>query len=67
MQRIGRTFAQLAFATAMGLAAGTFVPMSVLLASLAGLAGGRWILQRRRTPFAQLVLHLGSSSSRRAA
>lgn len=67
MQRIGRTFAQLAFATAMGLAAGTFLPMPILLSSLAGLAGGRWILQRRRTPLAQRVLYFGSHSPRRAA
>ena len=67
MQRIGRVFSQLAVATALGLAAGTFVSMPVLLSAFVFLAGGRLILQRRRTRFARLVLHLGSNSTRRAA
>lgn len=67
MQRIGRLFAQLAFSTAFGLAAGTFLPLPILVSCLVILTGGRSILQRRRTPFARLVLNLGSSSQRRAA
>lgn len=67
MQRIGRVFALLAVSTALGLAAGTFVSTPLLLALLAGLTGGRLILQRRRSRFSQLVLNFGSSSFRRAA
>jgi hypothetical protein len=68
MHRIGRVFAQMAVATAIGLAAGTFVPMPVLLSSLVCLTGGRVILQQHRSSrFARLALHFGSSASRRAA
>src|SRR4051812_19833728 len=67
MQRIGRAFAQLMFSTAVGLAAGTFVPVPILLSLLAGLTGGRLILQRRRSRFSKLLLNFGSSTSRRAA
>jgi hypothetical protein len=67
MQRIGRVFAHIAFATAFGLAAGTLVPIPVLLSSLVCLTGGRLILQRRHSRFAQLALHFGSSRSSRAA
>jgi hypothetical protein len=67
MQRIGRVFAQLAFSTAFGLAAGTFVSVPILLSLLVCLTGGRLILRRRRSRLSQLVLNYGSSSSRRAA
>jgi hypothetical protein len=67
MQRIGRLFSQMAFATACGLAAGEFVPMVVLASALIGLVGGRFILQRSGTRRARHILHLGSSSLRRAA
>jgi hypothetical protein len=67
MQRIGRAFSQMAFATAVGLAAGTFVPMPILLSSLVFLAGGRLMLQRQRSRFAERVLYFGGSKSRRAA
>jgi hypothetical protein len=67
MHKIARTFTQLAAATAMGLSTGRLLPMPVLLSLLAGLMGGRLILQRRRTRFSRLVLHFGSSESRRRA
>jgi hypothetical protein len=67
MQRIGRTFAQLAFATALGLAAGEFLPISLLASSLVSLAGLRFVLQRRHTRRARLVLYFGGNKSRRAA
>ena len=67
MQRIARAFAQLAVSMALGLAAGTFVSMPILVSLLVCLTGGQLILRRRRTRFSQLVLNFGSSSSRRAA
>ena len=67
MQRIARAFAQLAFATGAGVAAGAFVSVPILLSLLVGLTGGRLILQRRRSRFSQLVLNFGSGASRRAA
>ena len=67
LERIGRTFAQLAVSTFFGLAAGEFIPIPLLLSLLVCLAGGRMILQRRRSPLSQRALYWGSSSSRRAA
>lgn len=67
MQRIGRAFAQAAVSVALGLAAGTFVPMPILAGSLVLVMGGRLVLQRQHSRFAQRVLHLGSSTSRHAA
>lgn len=63
MERIGRLFTQLAFATALGLTASNFVPVPVLVSWLVLLLGGRAILQRQDTHFSRLVLNLGSSSS----
>ena len=67
MQRIGRLFAQLAFATACGLAAGELLPMAVLASSLAGLAGARVILQLQHSRISRTILRFGSHSPRRAA
>ena len=67
MQRIGRAFSQLMVATALGLTASNFVSIPILVSALACLTGGRMILQRRRSRFAQRVLNFGSNSSRRAA
>jgi hypothetical protein len=66
MQRVGRVFAQMAFSSALGLAAGTFIPLPILVSSFVGLVGGRAILQRQHSPFADHLLNLGSSSSRLA-
>lgn len=67
MQRIGRAFALTAVSVGLGLAAGTLVPMPVLLSSFAFLAGGRMILQRQHSRFSERLLYLGSSRLRRAA
>jgi hypothetical protein len=67
MQRIGRAFSLLAFATACGLAAAEFVPIAWLASSLVGLAGFRFYLQRQHTPRSRRMLYFGSSPSRRAA
>lgn len=69
MQRISRAFAHVMISTSLGILAGTFVPLLVLVPSLLVLTGGRWVLLRRRqrSRFARLVLNLGSSEMRRAA
>ncbi len=67
MLTIGRTFSQLAVATAFGLAGGRFVPMPVLVSLLAGLAGSLLVLERIQTPFARHLLNFGSSAARRTA
>ena len=67
MHRIGRVFAQLAVATACGIAAGEYISLSLLATSLIGLGGARVILPRRRSRVAQRVVGFGSSQSRRAA
>ena len=67
MERIGRAFAQAMVSLALGLGAGTFIPVPILLGALVCMAGGRFILQRRRSRFSRVVLNLGSSTSRRAA
>lgn len=67
MQQIGRAFAQAAVSVALGLAAATFVPMPILVGSLAFLTGGRMVLQRRHSRFSERLLYLGSSRLRRAA
>jgi hypothetical protein len=65
--RVRRVLAQLVFATGLGVAAGEFVPIPILMSLFVGLTGGRLMLKRRRTKLSQLALHFGSSSSRRAA
>jgi hypothetical protein len=67
MQRIGRAFAQAAVSVALGLAAGTFVAVPILVGSLVFLAGGRLVLQHQHSRFSERVLNLGSSALRRAA
>jgi hypothetical protein len=67
MHRIGVVFSQVMVSTAAGLAAGTFVPIPILVSLLAGLTGARLILQRSRSRRARRVLNFGSSEARRAA
>lgn len=67
MQRVGRAFAQGAVSVALGLVAATWVPMPILVGSLVFLTGGRLVLKRQHSRFSQRLLHLGSSTTRRAA
>jgi uncharacterized membrane protein YdfJ with MMPL/SSD domain len=67
MHRVGRMFVQMAFATACGLAAAEFVPITILVSSLVGLAGTRIVLKRRRSRLSQRILYFGGNASRRAA
>src|SRR4051812_15578772 len=67
VQRIGRAFALASVSASLGIAAGTFVWMPILVASLAVLVGGRLILQRQASRFSRTVLYMGSNASRQAA